>query len=196
MSVYKDMYQILEEKQVGIAKLEKYTVEQGNFMAAISGVSAGDYVRLYVNGQLMMSNTSMEKRTAMKFINAAEGDILIAGLGIGLVILPLLENEKITSITVVEKYQDVIDCIFPQIKPYDTTNKLTVVCEDCFDFTTDQRFDVIYLDIWAYINRDIYNEQMKPLKRKYRKFLKPEKKTVQNIYVWAEWQAKNNARLI
>lgn len=196
MSLFKDMCKLLEEKQIGVAKLEKYTVEQGNFMAAISGVSAGNYVRLYVNGQLMMSNTSMEKRTAMEFINNAEGDILIAGLGIGLVILPLLENKKVTSVTIVEKYQDVIDCILPQIKPYDIENKLMVICEDCFDFITEQKFDVIYLDIWAYINSDVYNEEMKPLKRKYRKSLKPEKKTVQNIYVWAEWEAKNNARLV
>ena len=164
-------------------------------MAAIQGIPRGEYVRLLVNGELMMSNTPMEKRTSAYFILNAEGDVLVCGLGIGLVILPLLENEKVKSITVIEKYQDVIDCVYTQIKKYDTKGKLSVICQDCFDFETDKKFDTIFIDIWPYINNEIYNEEMKPLKRKYRKFLTAERKTVKNIYVWAEYEAKNEIPL-
>ena len=187
-AIYKNMYEILQEDQKGCARLQKF--EATGFAAALAGIPQGKYIKLIVNGELMMSNTPMEKRTSADFVLNAEGDVLICGLGIGLVILPLLESEKVKSITVIEKYQDVIDCVLPQIKEYDTANKLKVICEDCFDYTTDKKFDTIFIDIWASINSDIYKEEMQPLKRKYRKFLKSERKTMKNIYVWAEYNAR------
>lgn len=192
--MYKDMCEVLQEKQQGVARLQKFKAE--GFWALRQGIPTGEYIRLLVNGELMMSNTPMEKRTSASFVCNAEGDVLICGLGIGLVILPLLESEKVKSITVVEKYQDVIDCVLPQIKEYDTENKLTVICEDCFKFKTDKRFDTVFIDIWANINSDIYKEEMKPLKRKYRNLLREGRQTLDNVYVWAEYEAKHDCRLV
>ena len=188
MSIFKNMYEILEEKQQGIARLDKFKAE--GFLAWKQNIPQGEYIRLIVNGECMMSNTPMEKRTSMDFMINAYGDVLICGLGIGLVILPLLESEKINSITVIEKYQDVIDCVLPQIEKFDTNNKLKVIHQDCFDFTTKEKFDTIFIDIWANINSDIYKEEMQPLKRKYRKFLSKYGKENKNIFVWAEYNAR------
>ena len=94
-----------------------------------------------------------------------------------------------------EKYQDVIDCVLPQIKPYDKENKLTVICKDCFEFYTKDRFDTIFIDIWANINRDIYEEEMKPLKNKYKRYLKTDKRSMRNVFVWAEYNARYEVRL-
>ena len=185
---YKNMCEILQEDQKGCARLKKF--EATGFAAALAGIPHGEYIKLIVNGELMMSDTPMEKRTSIDFVSNAEGEVLICGLGIGLVILPLLESEKVKSITVIEKYQDVIDCVLPQIKGYDSENKLNVICADCFDFTTDKRFDTIFIDIWPCVNSDIYKEEMQPLKRKYKKFLKSERRTMKNIYVWAEYNAR------
>lgn len=186
--MYKNMYEILEEKRQGIASLQKFHAE--GFYALRCGIPTGEYIRLIINGELMMSNTPMEKRTSAEFVINSFGDVLICGLGIGLVIMPLLESEKVKSITVIEKYQDVIDCVLPQIKKFDTENKLNVICEDCFKFTTDRKFDTIFIDIWANINSDIYKEEMLPLKRKYRKFLSDYGKENKNIFVWAETYAR------
>ena len=188
------MYEVLEEKQQGVARLDKYKAE--GFMAWKQGIPTGNYIRLIVNGDCMMSNTPMEKRTSMDFMMNAYGNVLICGLGIGLVVLPLLENEKIKSITVLEKFQDVIDCVLPQIKKYDTKKKLNVIHQDCFEFTTKDKFDTIFIDIWAYINSDIYKEEMQPLKRKYRKFLSEYGKENKNIFVWAEREARYDKPLI
>ena len=182
------MYDLLEEKQQGIARLNKFKAE--GFAAFRQGIPTGDYIRLIVNGETMMSNTPMEKRTSANFVHNAYGDVLICGLGIGLVIMPLLESEKVKSITVIEKYQDVIDCVFPQIKKYDIENKINLIHQDCFDFTTKEKFDTIFIDIWANINSDIYKEEMLPLKRKYRKFLSDYGKEHKNIFVWAENEAR------
>ena len=188
MVIYKNMLDVLQETSKGVASVTKFKAE--GIQAMIQGIPVGEYIRLTVNGTLMMSNTPMEKRTSSNFVMNAQGDVLICGLGIGLVIMPLLENSEVKSITVVEKYQDVIDCVLPQIKPYDTENKLNVICQDCFEFTTKDKFDTIFLDIWPFVNSDIYKEEMLPLKRKYRKFLSEQGKASKNIFVWAE----NNAR--
>ena len=187
-AIYKDMRELLEEKEQGVARLAKFRAE--GFAAAMAGIPTGDYIKLIVDGELMMSNTPMEKRTSADFVINACGDVLICGLGIGLVIMPLLEAERVKTITVVEKYQDVIDIVLPQIKPYDKHNKLKVICADCFDYCTKEKFDTIFIDIWASINRDIYEEEMKPLKSKYKKFLKAERRKMANVFVWAEYNAR------
>ena len=194
MNRYTDMAKVLEPKQIGVARLEKYEIPE--FYRYIYNTPNQEYVRLWVDGEMMMSNTNMEKRTSLDFVRHAEGDVLICGLGIGLVLLPLFESEKVKSITVVEKYQDVIDCVLPQIKPYDKENKLTVICKDCFEFYTKDRFDTIFIDIWANINRDIYEEEMKPLKNKYKRYLKPDKRSMSNVFVWAEYNARYEVRLL
>lgn len=193
MKRFKNMAEILEEKSQGIAKLEKYKAE--GFWANISHIPEREYVRLIVNDELMMSNTPMEQRTSLPFMQNATGNILICGLGLGLVILPLLENDEVKSITVIEKYQDVIDCVLPQIKKYDRNNKLNVVCVDCFEYETKDKYDTIFIDIWPNINSDIYKEEMKPLKQKYRKYLSPFGKEHKNIFVWAETEAKHDMKL-
>lgn len=58
----------------------------------------GKYVRLHVNGQLMMSDTPMERITNSGFLHAASGRILIAGLGIGLIIRPIIRSPKVKQI--------------------------------------------------------------------------------------------------
>ena len=63
------------------------------------------YIRLEMNGKgIMMSDTPMERNTNRDFIQKANGDVIIFGLGLGLVIIPLLKNENVKSILVVELY--------------------------------------------------------------------------------------------
>lgn len=56
--------------------------------------------------------------------------------------------------------------------------------------------NTIYMDIWNYINEDVYNKQMKPLINRYRKYLVP-KAEDENRYIdcWCKRQAKNGERI-
>lgn len=131
-----------------------------------------DYVRLVKKGEgVMMSDTPMERRTNLGFISKANGDVLIFGLGLGLIIIPLLQDEDIKSVTVVELHQELIDVVQPYLKDFDSDNKLTVVQGDCFEYhkeiPKDKKFDCIYGDIWIDISTDNYDE-MKTLTRFYR----------------------------
>ena len=196
-------------RECGVARLSAFSIDTErafnfNLQAAFSGngaltrISAGDYVKLYVNGTLMMSDTPMEKRTNTDFIDNAHGDVMIAGLGIGLILHNLEEKVKtgeVTSITVYEKYQDVIDLVSPYYKHL----PLTVKCADILEYIPPkgETYDTIYFDIWPTITTDnlkeikLLHNRWKFRKRKggwmdswVKKFLQNEKRKSYGSYWW------------
>ncbi len=69
----------------------------------ISLITPGKYVKLIISGELVMSDTPYEMNTNQKFINKAHGNVLIGGLGIGLLIknlIPKIESGEIKHITI------------------------------------------------------------------------------------------------
>lgn len=123
------------------------------------------YLTLFRNGQkIMMSDAPMEKITNQHFIDNANGDVLIFGLGIGLIVFPLLNDPDIKSITIMEFDPGLIDMVGPIIKKYDTSNKLNILYGDAFtsqDLIADKKFDTIYFDIWISIVADNFKEMLK-----------------------------------
>ena len=117
-----------------------------------------------------MTDAEFEWRTNLAAIRAMRGDVLIAGLGLGFMILPTLEKREVSAVTVIENNADVIKLIAPQI----TTEKLQVIHADARTFEPQKRsYDCVYLDIWANVpNYDDWKD-IKKLKRKYRKALRP-----------------------
>ena len=168
------LFDFEKSQRVGDAKLVKYTITEDqamwtNLRAARDGgsmflVDPGDYIKLMVNGTLYMSDTQMEQRSNMEFVSKAHGDVMIAGLGIGLIIWNLLDKAKsgqVKSITVYEKFQDVIDLVEPIVRgwlPEDFQFK--VICGDILEYQPDkkEKYDTIYFDIWPDICGDHYLE--------------------------------------
>lgn len=180
-----------KDQTIGEAKLELYTVPENNFYAMVHGIPSGNYVRLYVGGELLMSNTRMEYFTQRDFMCSAYGDVVIGGLGLGAVVFGIQDKEEVTSITVLEKSQDVINLITSQVS---FNTKVTIVCADVFEWVPkkDKKFDCVYMDIWPYINSDVYKEML-ALKKRYLKFLKPKSISPNRMRVcWCEYEAKNN----
>lgn len=195
MGIYKNMSNLLKEKEMGNFKLEKFEINDRNrgFRCTVPN---GKYIRLFDTSinDCVMSNTKMEERTNMNFVTKAHGNILVAGLGIGMIILPIQDNEDVKSITIVEKNEEVIELILSQLK---FNSKVNVIHDDIFNYKPPRgtKFDVIYFDIWNYVNQDIY-EEMKELKRKYKNYLRPKKENPNRFMkCWAEHEAKSNNRL-
>ena len=95
----------LKEGQKGNWKLSQFTVtEDEAAMHRIRcivnhyperAITAGTYWRLTEAGYLYMTNTPAEIRDHTQFINKACGNVLIAGLGLGMVVQALLDKAKI-----------------------------------------------------------------------------------------------------
>ena len=170
-----DMAKVIPQNKKGAAQIEHFDVPadplrtlRAMFSDPMHFIPAGKYARLTVDGQLMMTDTLFERATAHPFLKRACGDVLITGLGIGMVLAPLGSWKKIKSVTVVENSQDVIDLV----EPYVSFSKLKVVCADAFDWHPGKRrFDVVWHDIWPTISEDSLPE-IEKLKRRYGQWLK------------------------
>lgn len=164
-----------EKKQIGVATISTFEFSRKAdpifaIRAAMDGMAIydGKYVRLHVDGVLMMSDTQMEKSSNYTFCKKANGHVLIAGLGIGLIvknILPKLKDGTITKVTIIEKYQDVIDLV----SPYFTDDNIEVICSDIFDYEPPKgiKYDTVYFDIWPEITQDNL-EEIKLLHNRYK----------------------------
>lgn len=170
------MARIVPEKQHGIARLSYVTVtpevaRHENIMGAIGGspsfmyVEPGTYARLHVDGTLMMSDTQMERRTNREFLRQAHGRVLVAGLGIGLILHAVLKKREVTSVTVLEKYADVVKLVAPTLSKF--SRKLDIITTDVHDYAppTGVKFNTVYFDIWPTISTDNLPEMGRLQKR-------------------------------
>jgi len=116
-------------------------------------------------GRTIMANCEEEKLANVKVIEKARGDVLIAGLGIGLIVLPIMKKENVTSVDIIEKYQEVIDLIKPQLP---LNNKVTIIHQDIMDFIPAKKYDLIYMDTLPEIQ---YLEDEKKARTRNGKFI-------------------------
>jgi len=138
----------------------------------------GSYMKLSVRDHLMMTDTPHEAHTNKGIIEAARGDVLIAGLGMGMILIPILRNPKVTKVSVVEVNLGVIELVHKPLldKGPFTENekmKLEVIQGDIFDFNPKpNQYDVIYFDIWPSISFLNLREGRR-LKTKFRDCIRP-----------------------
>lgn len=131
------------------------------------GVPAGEYTSLKYKSHIIMSDTPDEIRDHFSMIYAARGNILINGLGIGMVLKACLEKDIVNHATVIEKSSDVIELVGGYYKEK-YGDKLTIIHEDAFEYKTDKnvKYDAVWHDIWGNISTDNLPEMHK-LHRKY-----------------------------
>lgn len=191
--MYKDMTEILKDGKVGDFELTHFEIGENDLYAMFNGIPSGKFIRLTHRGGVVMSDTAMEKRTNREFVANAHGKVLIGGLGIGLILLAIQDKEDVEQITVVEKNKEVIELVGNQLP---LNSKVHIINDDVFEYKPLFKYNTIYMDIWNYINKDVYNEQMKPLISRYRRYLVP-KSEDENRYIdcWCKRQAKNGVRI-
>lgn len=174
MSLFPEMVKIIPEGQRGVAKVEHFTItKDAAIMEMISSrisTYPGRFVKLTVNGRLFMSDTTNEHRTNLEITYQARGHTLIAGLGIGMILTKILDKKEVRSVTVIEKYQDVIDLITPHFKH----KKLTTICADIYEWRPPKgtKYDCIYFDIWADQSTDDL-EDMARLHQRFKSYKAP-----------------------
>lgn len=126
-------------------------------------IEAGEYYGLYCDGKLIMSNTPAEVNDHYKFIQKAQGKVLIGGLGLGMVLKCLLDKKDITKVVVVEQSPDVIKLV---ASSYTNDSRVEIVNESIFEYKPNVHFDCAWFDIWD----DISGEEYPEMKRLHRRF--------------------------
>jgi hypothetical protein len=102
----------------------------------------------------MMSDCPGELRSQEEFIARAHGRVLIAGLGLGTVLPPLLDKPEVSQVVLLEKYQDVIDLVAPHyLGLYEAdfnAGRLVIIEADVWQWRPQrgERFNTIWFDIW------------------------------------------------
>lgn len=186
MRVAGTLHKRIPEGEHGAARVVHDTPDDfTRLRARISGMPlyAEKYTRLFIGDQLWMTDAEFEWRSNLGFIVNAYGDVLIAGLGIGLILQPLIDAPDVLSITVIERSADVIALIGPHYQ----TPKLTIIEADAYMWTPPKKaYNVIYFDIWPDVPNSDNREEISGLKKRYRAALKKGGRS----YAWCEERAR------
>jgi hypothetical protein len=156
--------------------VETFTVtktdeQHGAMMACFSAhsrgryVPAGKYKALKRNGHTIMSNTPDEIRDFRLFIGRATGNVLINGLGLGVVLKAVVDKPDVKHVTVIEISQDVINLI---ANSFSTNPKVEIICADALEYKPPKGtyYDAVWNDIWD----DICTDNLKTMGTLHRKY--------------------------
>jgi hypothetical protein len=148
------MSKILTEKRVGKYAIEKSVTPVGTVVEGFDWHTGKIHsvkitfnypvVKLTEDDNTWMSDNMFEVDSNLGAVDQARGDVLIGGLGIGM--LPTLIKDKVNSIDIVELSQDVIDLVFHQV----ATNKMNIIQDEICHYltTTEKKYDLVCIDVW------------------------------------------------
>lgn len=97
------------------------------------------------NKQLMLLDfkTNREIREMYSAYDLAYGDVLLSGLGFGILPLWIASKPEVKSVTVVEFSQDIIDIFLQSNTLPDNVN---IICSDIKLYKTNDKYDCVILD--------------------------------------------------
>jgi hypothetical protein len=163
----KDGISPCEKVKIESFSISKEAADKANiFTSRFTKLYPGDYKRLMVNNDVMMSNTEFEIQTNMEFVSLASGNILINGLGLAMILEKLLLKEDVNHVTVIEKDKRIIDLVGHQ---FENNNRVSIIHEDAFKFKPKRGtyYDYVWHDIWQFISGDNLAEMSKLHKKYY-----------------------------
>ena len=107
-----------------------------------------EYTMLFINDAKypIMSDSYEEAQKHQEFFEKAKGDILIAGLGLGMCHKPLMEKNEVKSVTIIEINKDVIDLVWNHC---DKDERFILIHQDILTWEPpkNKKYDVGWFDI-------------------------------------------------
>jgi hypothetical protein len=150
-----------------------------------------DFTVLQRHGTIWMSNSPMELLSNLQLAEKAQGDVLIGGLGIGMVLQMCLLRDEVESVTVVE-----INPHLPELLPKKVREHPKLVAIDIDDIEDilhicEPIFDTIILDVWDKADYENLG-YMNKLKKLSLKCLRPHRRRYATaIRLWGYQHAVN-----
>lgn len=170
------LVKVLPNGKKGNVEVDEFTVDEaevrrvrmqaimGGYGQEYCGFEAGTYKRLLIDNKTMMSTTDMERQSNRDIMYKANGHVFIAGLGLGMILLPIQAKKDVRTVTVVENNINVIELVGKKLP---LNKKVKIIHCDVFNYTPDRVFDTVYFDIWNRISSENW-EQMKELTKKFK----------------------------
>ena len=91
-----------------------------------------------------MTNIIPEKIENLEIVEKAKGDVLVGGLGLGMIIIPIMNKPEVTSIDIVELSGEIIELVTSMVKFND---KVRIINCDISKFNPKgKKYDTIWLD--------------------------------------------------
>lgn len=105
------------------------------------------------NRNTWMSITRMEIESHMPHLAAAEGHVVIMGLGMGFALYNIAKNPKVTKVTVVEHDLNIVGMMDKATKwrSWPGHEKVELVVANALTYQTDEEVDFLYADIWRHL---------------------------------------------
>lgn len=137
-------------------------------------IQAGTYTRLTQCGNIIMSDTPAEVRDFSKPVRISRQSyrsesryVLINGLGLGVMLQAILDDNTIEHLTVIENSPDVIKLVAAHWKTR-YKNRLTIIYDDAFNWKPPRgkTYCVVWHDIW----NDITSDNLPEMHRLHRKY--------------------------
>ena len=126
-----------------------------------------DYTILYNESHRIMQDTTREYREHQVFLSESHGNVLLAGLGLGMINQSLMENPNVKSVTIIEKYQEVIDLVWDYCPK---NEKIKLIHADIYNWNPDSIWDIGWFDSWC--GENIHKEYQNLMNEKYGPFCK------------------------
>ena len=116
-----------------------------------------------------MTDAEFECRTN-QHVSEFKGDVLVGGLGLGMVVEMMLRNRDVSGITVIEINGDVIGLV----GPYFSDKRVKIKKGNVFSQKPPRAsFDYVYMDIWSNVPNEDNLKELKRLRARYEPGLKP-----------------------
>ena len=111
------------------------------------------YPAVLENGREWMLITPNEIETMKSSIDEANGKVLTYGLGLGYYAYMVSEKERVSSVTIIERDEDVINLFEKYILPqFDYMDKVKIIHDDAFSYAEkhmkDGNYDFVFTDLW------------------------------------------------
>lgn len=144
-----------------LKSVPEFTIKEASY-GSVDIVDDGARITLYNNGDRWMSYekaNDLEIKELYSSYDLAYGDVLVSGLGFGILALWLCSKPGVNSVTVVEISEDVI-------KLFKDSNgipeKLTIINDSMITYNTDKEYDVLLLD---HYERQTFDWRLKDIAR-------------------------------
>jgi hypothetical protein len=143
-----------------IKMLPKFNIKPGK-KNSVKIIDLNNSFLLYKNDEKWMNYTNLDDRNIRDLYamyDQAYGNVLISGLGFGIILKWIESKPEVKKITVLEISQDVIDLF---LESNTVSSKVKIIQSDASIYNTNTEYDCIFLDHYEIQGLDFVLEDMR-----------------------------------